>query len=145
MAGNDGNGAESPPNQPSAATGSSVPSPDLGAQRNVPSGTYFGLNRNQMYSWGVVCSIYFDCSAMVVFNFKWYQALLRVITRHATLPILMAKRCPTRHEYGPSTTKKRPISTPICWQSGGIPSMSYLFLCVSRRLPKLGSKKSNTL
>ncbi len=54
MADNDGNGAESPPNQPSATvTGSRVPAPDLGAQRNPPSGTYFGLNRNQMYSWGV--------------------------------------------------------------------------------------------
>ncbi len=52
MADNDGNGAESPPNQPSA-TGGPVPAPDLGAQRNLPSGTYFGLNRNQMYSWGV--------------------------------------------------------------------------------------------
>ncbi len=53
MADTDGNGAESPPNQPSAATGSSVPAPDLGAQRNPPSGTFFGLGKNQLHSWGV--------------------------------------------------------------------------------------------
>ncbi|SJL12518.1 uncharacterized protein ARMOST_15945 [Armillaria ostoyae] len=52
MAGTDENGAKSPPNQPSA-TGSRVPSPDPGAQRNPPSGTFFGLNKNQLHSWGV--------------------------------------------------------------------------------------------
>ncbi|SJL12508.1 uncharacterized protein ARMOST_15935 [Armillaria ostoyae] len=50
------NGAEAPTNQPSA-TGDNVRSTaipeDPGAQRNPPSGTFFGLNRNQMHSWGV--------------------------------------------------------------------------------------------
>ncbi len=52
MADADGNCTESPPNQPSA-TGARIFSLDPGAQRNPPSGTFFGLNKNQLYSWGV--------------------------------------------------------------------------------------------
>ncbi|PBK88599.1 hypothetical protein ARMGADRAFT_362734 [Armillaria gallica] len=51
MADNDRNGAESPPNQP-AATGGHVPAPDLGAQRDPPSRTFFGLKKNQLHSRG---------------------------------------------------------------------------------------------
>ncbi len=56
MTDTDGNGAESPPNQPSA-TGDNVRSAtipeDPGAQRDPPGGTFFGLSKNQLHSWGV--------------------------------------------------------------------------------------------
>ncbi len=56
MAGTRENDAEAPTNQPSA-TGDNVRSTaipeDPGVQRNPPSGTFFGLNKNQLHSWGV--------------------------------------------------------------------------------------------
>ncbi|SJL12503.1 uncharacterized protein ARMOST_15930 [Armillaria ostoyae] len=56
MTDNHENGAEAPMNQPSAR-GDNVRSTaileDPGAQRNPSSGTFFGLNKNQLRSWGV--------------------------------------------------------------------------------------------
>ncbi|KAK0227468.1 hypothetical protein EDD85DRAFT_1027007 [Armillaria nabsnona] len=50
------NGAEAPANQPSA-TGDNVRSTaipeDPGVQTNPPSGTFFGLNKNRLHSWGI--------------------------------------------------------------------------------------------
>ncbi|KAK0217207.1 hypothetical protein IW262DRAFT_1299161 [Armillaria fumosa] len=50
------NGAEAPTNEPSA-TGDNVHSTVIpeepGAQRNPPSGTFFGLNKNRLHSWGI--------------------------------------------------------------------------------------------
>ncbi len=134
MADTDKNDVEAPLNQSSATrdhAGSTANPEDHDVQRKLPSGTFLGLGKNQLHFGGVGAFSYFNFSVVI---FKWLKALLHATTRRDTLPILTAKKCPATHEYGPFTLTKRPISTPICWQSGGILSMSYLSLCVERFL-----------
>ncbi len=119
---------ESETHAPAAAASEGAHSQSIG-----PSGSFFGLRKNQLYFGGVGMSSYFEFSAVI---FKWLQVLLRMTIGHTTLPILMVKKCPKMHEYGLSVLKKRQILMPTCWQSGGIPLMSCLFLCILGFLSK---------